>query len=60
MVAGRKLSENHKSGAQEGLPALLGNPRRGWHLWGCGEDDRVAGRAPMFGVRRPGCVRDPQ
>ena len=33
VVGGRKLSETHKSGAQKGLPALLGNPRRrGWHL----------------------------
>lgn len=61
VVGGRKLSETHKSGAKKGHPALLGNPsRRGWHLWGCREDDRVAGRAPVFGVRRPGCLRDPQ
>lgn len=56
VVGGRKLSETHKSGAQKGHPALLGNPRRrGWHLWGCREDDTVADRAPVFGVRRPGC-----
>ena len=37
MVGGRKLSENHKLGLLEDLPALFRNPL------GVGETDRLAG-----------------